>query len=60
MAIKLVLNRCKGCGICVEFCPKKVLKVNELSKVEVADEASCIQCKQGEERCPDYAIFIQK
>ena len=39
MAIKLVLNRCKGCGICVEFCPKKVLKVNELSKVEVADEA---------------------
>lgn len=59
MAIKLVLNRCKGCGICIRFYPKEVL-INELSKVEVADEVSCIQCKQCEERCPDYAIFIQK
>ena len=22
--LKLVTKRCKGCGICVNFCPKKV------------------------------------
>lgn len=60
MSIKLELKRCKGCGICVEFCPKKVLSVNEIGKVTIDDESLCIKCKQCEERCPDYAIFIQK
>ena len=54
------LNRCKGCGICVAFCPKKVLAVTELSKVEVRDHAACIGCGQCELRCPDYAIFVDK
>ncbi|MDD4723062.1 MAG: 4Fe-4S binding protein, partial [Acidaminococcaceae bacterium] len=25
MSLKIHLNRCKGCGICVAFCPKQVL-----------------------------------
>ena len=40
--------RCKGCGICAAFCPKSVLAVSELGK---------IQC---ELRCPDYAIFVDR
>lgn len=60
MSFKLHINRCKGCGICVEFCPKKVLVVNQLEKVEVANEKDCILCRQCEMRCPDFAIFVQK
>lgn len=60
MSLKIQTNRCKGCGICVAFCPKKVLAVNELEKVEAVNEKACIQCRQCEMRCPDYAIFVHK
>lgn len=60
MALKVVTNRCKGCGICAYFCPKKVLKVNEIGKVEIVAEENCIKCGQCEMRCPDYAILLDK
>lgn len=60
MALKVIEARCKGCGICVEFCPKKVLALSELEKVAVVDPEACIKCLQCEMRCPDYAIFIEK
>lgn len=59
MSLKVYLERCKGCGICVEFCPKKVLELSELEKVVVAREQDCIKCKQCEMRCPDFAIFVE-
>lgn len=52
--------RCKGCGICVAFCPKQVLEVDELGKVQVVNKEACIVCGQCELRCPDYAIFVDK
>lgn len=48
---------CKGCGICVEFCPKDVLAIKD-EKVVIKDLDSCIQCGQCELRCPDYAIYL--
>jgi 2-oxoglutarate ferredoxin oxidoreductase subunit delta len=60
MSLKIHLNRCKGCGICVAFCPKQVLAVSEVEKVEIIDESKCIKCGQCELRCPDYAIFVEK
>lgn len=60
MSLKIHTNRCKGCGICVEFCPKKVLAVNQLEKVEAVKEKDCIMCRQCEMRCPDFAIFVHK
>lgn len=34
MSLKIYTERCKGCGICAAFCPKKVLAVSELEKIE--------------------------
>ena len=28
MSLKIITKRCKGCGICAAFCPKKVLAVS--------------------------------
>ncbi len=60
MSKKLVINTdwCKGCGICVAFCPKKVLTLKK-EKVVLSAEG-CILCGQCELRCPDYAIYLEE
>ena len=58
--ITIKLERCKGCGICAAFCPKQVLAVDELGKIQVVNGEACIACGQCELRCPDYAIFVDK
>jgi 2-oxoglutarate ferredoxin oxidoreductase subunit delta len=50
---------CKGCGICVAFCPKKVLELRG-GKVFAARPEDCIGCRACELRCPDYAIEIKE
>lgn len=57
---KLKINPgvCKGCGICVEFCPKKVLELDDFSKIMIARGEDCISCGQCGLRCPDYAIYL--
>lgn len=50
-------NWCKGCGICVAFCPKDVLDIKS-GKVIIKDIDACIKCGQCELRCPDYAIYL--
>lgn len=57
---KVVINPkwCKACGICVEFCPKKVFEFTGDGKVRVAREEDCIGCRNCEIRCPDYAVEV--
>lgn len=50
---------CKGCGYCVEWCPKKVLTIKH-EKIVVENPDDCICCGLCEQRCPDYAIWIEK
>lgn len=58
MEIKINKAWCKGCGICVAFCPKQVLGFDDHGKVEMKDPDNCIKCAQCELRCPDFAIFL--
>ena len=50
---------CKGCGICVAFCPQNVLELAG-TKVRLRTESDCVFCGQCELRCPDYAIWIEE
>ncbi|TAH61727.1 MAG: 4Fe-4S dicluster domain-containing protein [Gottschalkiaceae bacterium] len=55
--LKLKVEWCKGCGICVEFCPKNVLELKQ-GKINIKNLEACIKCGQCELRCPDYAIYL--
>ena len=55
---------CKGCGICLHFCPKHALvlsaEVNSRGFYTpyLVDGTECTGCRQCELFCPDFAIFI--
>ncbi len=54
------INRewCKGCGICIHFCPKNVLRADGENKAFTVRPEECICCKLCELRCPDLAIEV--
>jgi 2-oxoglutarate ferredoxin oxidoreductase subunit delta len=51
-------NWCKGCGLCVEFCPAGVLEQGADGRVTVAHPEKCTACRWCELHCPDFAIFV--
>jgi len=64
---RVVVNkdRCKGCGYCVEFCPRDALKMSDelgpkgygLAKVE--DKSKCLGCGLCEIICPEFAMNLE-
>jgi 2-oxoglutarate ferredoxin oxidoreductase subunit delta len=55
--IEIIEKYCKGCHICVEFCPTKVLEMQGFVAA-VKNLEACIKCMQCELRCPDFAIKV--
>ena len=51
---------CKGCALCVNYCPKKILYIGDDYKVTVSEESKCIGCYICEYRCPDFAIAVNE
>ncbi len=49
---------CKGCGICVAFCPKKALRLE--NEKAVHNPELCILCGMCELYCPDLAVTVDK
>jgi len=50
---------CKGCGICVEFCPEDALVMDDMEKSQLAYPEKCNGCGMCELRCPDLAIELR-
>lgn len=48
---------CKGCSICIDFCPTNVLELRG-SIVKVRNLEACTRCQLCDLRCPDFAIQV--
>jgi Dissimilatory sulfite reductase (desulfoviridin), alpha and beta subunits len=58
---------CKGCGLCVEACPKKIIELdsNILNKkgfhpAQITDQEKCIACAMCAVMCPETIIKVEK
>jgi NAD-dependent dihydropyrimidine dehydrogenase PreA subunit len=55
--VKIDIEKCTGCGTCVDTCPVGVFEIqNEKSVAVNPDE--CLACKACEAQCPENAIEI--
>lgn len=60
-------QRCKGCGLCINVCPKKILKLSEdklndkgYSFMVCFNMDECIGCARCAMMCPDIAIEVER
>jgi len=65
IVISLDSDRCKGCGLCVEFCPESVLHLDEkhlnvkgYHPVYVSDLSHCKGCCNCAQMCPDTVFTL--
>ncbi len=58
------INTCKGCGLCIAVCPKKVLEIADKVSSKgyypayQARPEDCVYCAICCTMCPDVAITI--
>ena len=61
--LHIIKERCKGCGFCVEYCPRDVLELSTEFNAKgyhppmAAKPELCVNCDLCELLCPDFAIF---
>lgn len=55
--IEIDLEKCDGCGTCVDVCPVEVLEVKDGKAVAVRPE-ECLVCMACEVQCPNNAIKV--
>lgn len=57
-------NWCKGCGICIDRCPRKALEISDkfnargVHPPRLKKENNCNACRLCELLCPDLAITV--
>jgi 2-oxoglutarate ferredoxin oxidoreductase subunit delta len=64
-AIVIDIEKCKGCGLCVEVCPQKVIELGNNVNTKgyfYADiiKEDCTVCENCVMVCPDTVITLYK
>jgi len=61
--VQIIIERCKGCGYCIKYCPQKVLEYSGEPNSKgyfypvVNKEEACRNCCLCDIICPEFAIW---
>ena len=55
-AARVDVEKCTGCGCCIEVCPVEAIKMD--NGTAVIDKDACIECGQCVDECPNDAIIV--
>lgn len=65
--VTIVEKLCKGCGLCVQACPRKIMQLSKTRlnekgypPAEVSDMDMCTACASCAKMCPDSVITVEK
>ncbi|MDL2206232.1 4Fe-4S binding protein [Eubacteriales bacterium OttesenSCG-928-N13] len=64
--VSILEERCKGCMLCIQACPKKILQLSDrinqkgYHPIECSDMSKCIGCAFCARMCPDCVIVVEK
>ena len=65
--VVVLAERCKGCELCIEHCPEKMLAWSEdynakgyrYPVIVAGMEEACVACGYCQSVCPDFAIYVE-
>jgi len=58
VTLKLDLDKCIGCQMCVNVCPHSVFEMNN-KKAKIVDRDACMECGACAKNCPTKAITVK-
>ena len=65
--VRIIETLCKGCGLCADACPKKILALSSgtinakgFHPAAMTNQEKCIGCAFCATMCPDVCITVEK
>jgi NAD-dependent dihydropyrimidine dehydrogenase PreA subunit len=55
--VRIDSEKCSGCGVCVEVCPRGVLVMND-RKASIAERDACMECGACQRNCAFNALTV--